>query len=415
MGEAALKLNVDLEWPEVFDPLLYDRLSQYLVFYGGRGGMKSWQFARALAVLTLQTRLRILCTREFQSTIADSVYRVLEDQIEALGLTEYFAFTQNSIKSVNGSEFIFKGLHHNIREIKSTEGVDICWVEEAQSVSKESWEILIPTIRKEGSQIWISFNTRVVDDPTYMTFVVNPPPGCIVKKVGWQDNPWFPRNLDEKRRHLKLVDPEAYDNVWEGNPLKVSDAEIFKGKWRVEAFVAPEDARFYYGADWGFGPDAMTMGRCYIEGRNLYVDYDCYAHGVELDDMPGLWETVPGARDWPILADDSRPELIKFMRKNGFNVRGAPKSWKATDVDAAARQAGSIKESIAYLRNFESIVIHERCKEFALEARMYRYKTDPQTGEVLPLIIDKHNHCWDRTRYALQPLIRAGVDWENLI
>jgi phage terminase large subunit len=415
LPEAALKLDIALVWPEPFDALLYDRESQYLIFYGGRGGMKSWQFARALAIRALQSRELILCTREFQSTIADSVYRVIQDQIEALGLTKYFSFTQTSIKSINGSEFIFKGLRHNVMEIKSTEGVTICWVEEAQRVSKESWDVLIPTIRREGSQIWASFNTGSIDDPTYQYFVVNTPPGTVLRKVGWQDNPWFPKALDQKRRHLQLVDPEAYQNVWEGEPLKVSDAEIFKGKWRVEAFVAPPDARFYYGADWGFGADPMTMGRCYIQDKKLYVDYDCYAYGVELDDMPPLWETVPASREWPILADDSRPELIKFMRKNGFNVRGAPKSWKETDVDASAKKEGSIKEGISYLRNFEAIVIHERCKEMILEAKLYRYKTDPQTGEVLPIIIDKHNHAWDRTRYALQPLIRSGVDWENLL
>jgi phage terminase large subunit len=416
MGEAALKLNIDLEWPEPFDPLLYDFTSSYIVFYGGRGGMKSWQIARALAIRSLQKKERILCTREFQSTIADSVYRVIQDQIEALGLTKYFTFTQGSIKSINGSEFLFKGLHHNVMEIKSTEGITICWVEEAQRVSKESWEVLEPTIRAEGSQIWISFNTGSIDDPTYVRYVVNPPPGTIVRKVGWQDNPWFPKALDVKRRHLKLVDPEAYDNVWEGNPLKVSDAEIFKGKWRVEAFEAPAGMRFYYGADWGFGSDPMTMGRCYIYEKCLWIDYDCYVYGSELDDMPGHWDTVPGSREWPILADDSRPELIKFMRKAGFNVRGAPKSWKESDVDASAKQIGSIREGIAFLRNFEAIIIHERCKEMQLEAKLYRYKMDLQTNEVLPIIIDKHNHGWDRIRYSLQPLIRSNmIDWEALI
>jgi phage terminase large subunit len=410
------KVELDVEWPEVFDPLLFDEESQYLFYYGGRGGAKSWQFARALVLRSLMRKRRILCTREFQSSIADSVYKILEDQIVTLGLEKYFRFTQTNIKAITGSDFIFKGLHHNVREIKSTEGVDICWVEEAQVVSKDSWEVLDPTIRKEGAQIWVSMNTGVVDDPMYQFFVVNTPPGALVRKVGWQDNPYFPATLDKKRRHMGLVDPDAYENVWEGEPLKLSAAQIFHGKYSVETFETPADVqRFYYGADWGFGADPCTMGRCFIRGDELFVDYDCYGYEVDLDDLPALWDTVPGARLWPILADDSRPETIRFMRARGFQVRGAPKSWKDTDLDASAKKEGSIKEGITFLRNFRRIVIHERCKEFAEEAKLYRYKTDPVTEEVLPIIIDKHNHGWDRLRYSLQPLIKAGVDWEALI
>jgi phage terminase large subunit len=168
--------------------------------------------------------LRILCVREFQTSIGDSVHKLLVDQIWALGLQGQFEISDKSIRSHAGAEFLFKGLRKSIQEIKSTEGIDICWVEEAQSVSKESWEILIPTIRKEGSEIWISFNPGEELDPTFQLFVVKPPPGALVVKVNWSDNPWFPKTLDDERRYMRSVDLEAYEHIWGGHCKAITDA-----------------------------------------------------------------------------------------------------------------------------------------------------------------------------------------------
>jgi phage terminase large subunit len=397
---------------EAFD-FLYSP-ARYKVTYGGRGGAKSVQYADALLVKCQIGWERILCTREFQSSIADSVYRLLVDRIAYHGWEAKFAVTLNRIiNKATGAEFLFKGLRYNINEIKSTEGVTIVWVEESQSVSKESWDVLIPTIRREGSEIWVSFNTGEVDDPTYQRFVMNTPPNAVVKKVSYLDNPYFPAVLEQERAYCQKVDPDAYDNIWEGNPKEITNACIFKGKYSVRSFETPENARFYFGSDFGFSQDPLTLVRCFPLDNKLYVDQESWGVGVELNEIPEFYDSVPESRNWTIRADDSRPETISYLKNKGFQIIGAPKSWK--NDDSKANKDGSVKEGIAYLRQYEEIVIHERCKHTADEFKFYAYKVDKLTGEVLPIILDAWNHCIDAIRYALQPLIRQGFSWENLI
>lgn len=393
----------DADLPKIFQSLF--RPARYKVFYGGRGGAKSWSIARALVILGVRQPLRILCAREFQSSIADSVHRLLTDQIFELGLARYYTITQNSITSNVGSQFLFKGLQKSIQEIKSTEGIDICWVEEAQSVSAYSWEILIPTIRKEGSEIWISFNPYEETDPTYVRFVVDPPPDAIVRRVGWRDNPWFPKVLDIERRYMQALDIEAYEHVWGGNPRAITEAVIFGRRTSVETFETPLDARFYFGADWGFSSDPTALVRSFIRDDCLFIDYEAFGHGVEIDETPQLFDSIPGARLWPIKADSSRPETISYMARKGFRIAGAEK-WE-----------GSVEDGIAHLKGFQRIVIHERCKHMREERRLYRYKIDPKTQDVLPVIVDKFNHGWDAVRYSLDGYIQhrgANSVWAKL-
>lgn len=214
-----------VELPEKFLPL-FDPC-RYKVYYGGRGAAKTWSFARALLLLGAQRKHTILCVREFQVSIADSVKQVLENQIEELGLGDFYTVTDKEISGANGTVFLFKGLRRNVQSIKSTEGVTICWVEEAQTVSDTSWEVLIPTIREEGSEIWISFNTGIEEDPTYKRFVSDPPEGALVVKVGWRDNPWFTSALERERQELWRKDRDRYDNVWEGMPRVFSEGSIY--------------------------------------------------------------------------------------------------------------------------------------------------------------------------------------------
>jgi len=201
--------------------------SRYKVLYGGRGGAKSWGIARALLIKAAKEPLRILCAREFMTSMRDSVHKLLTDQITAMGMVSLFEITQNSIRGKNGSEFSFVGLKNNVANVKSYEGVDICWVEEAQTVSRLSWNVLIPTIRKEGSEIWVSFNPELETDETYQRFVVHPPENAIVQKINYSDNPWFPETLDLERVALKDRDPEAYQTVWEGMCRLTVDGAIF--------------------------------------------------------------------------------------------------------------------------------------------------------------------------------------------
>lgn len=198
---------------------------RYKVFFGGRGGAKSWSFADALLTIALERRVRILCARELQVSIADSVHRLLVDRINARKLDRFFRWTNTGIESVTGSEFLFKGLRNNIMEIKSLEGVDYAWVEEAQKVRRQSWELLIPTIRKEGAEIWLSLNPDLETDDTYQRFIANPPDDAVVVKVTYRDNPWFSDTLEAERAYAeRTLDPEDYAHIWEGEPRRKSAA-----------------------------------------------------------------------------------------------------------------------------------------------------------------------------------------------
>jgi phage terminase large subunit len=378
---------------------------RYCVYYGGRGGAKSWAIARFLLAIAAYMKLRILCTRELQTTIADSVYKLLVDQIALLKFNNFYDITKTTIVSKCGSEFLFKGLKHNINEIKSMEAIDICWVEEAQSTSEHSWLVLIPTIRKEDSKFLVSFNTGEVKDPTYQRFVVNPPADCITKKISYRDNPYFPEVLEKERQYLQRVDFDAYQNIWEGEPLSISNATIFKGKYRVDTFETREDERFFHGADWGFSNDPTTLMRCFIRDNKLFVDYEAYGVGVEMDEIPTLFRnSVPTADKWMIKADNSRPETISYLRKqHGLNVTPA-KKWQ-----------GSVEDGISYMKKFEEIVIHPRCKHLIEEVKSYSYKQDAKTGEVLPIIIDKNNHCIDALRYGLDGYIHGKTSFSDFV
>ena len=195
--------------------------------YGGRGGAKSWGISRALLIKGIKSTIRVLCAREFQTSIKDSVHKLLSDQIYAMGLEAHYEITQTTIRGINGTEFIFAGIKNNINGLKSIEGIDYCWVEEANNVTAHSWDILIPTIRKEGSEIWVSFNPELPTDETYKRFVLNPPDNAIVTKLNWNDNPYFPEVLDLERQALLLRDIEAYNNIWEGIPRSTIDGAIF--------------------------------------------------------------------------------------------------------------------------------------------------------------------------------------------
>jgi len=215
------------EFPEKLSCLFQPQHSRYRVLYGGRGGAKSWGIARALLIKGAKEPLRILCAREFMTSMRDSVHKLLCDQIDELGMMGIYEITQNTIRGINGSEFNFVGLRNNIANVKSIEGVDIAWVEEAQTVSATSWNTLIPTIRSDNSEIWVSFNPELETDETYQRFVVNPPDNSVVTKINWNDNPWFPDTLRLEKDSLKLRDMQAYNTVWEGICRQTVDGAVF--------------------------------------------------------------------------------------------------------------------------------------------------------------------------------------------
>jgi phage terminase large subunit len=382
-----------VEIPEVFD-FLFDPAARYKVCYSGRGAAKSWSFARALIIQSSRKPLRVLCAREYQSSIRDSVHRLLSDQIDVMGLSSVFDAGKAEISGKNGSLFIFEGIKHNVTKIKSMEGIDIVWCEEAERISEESWRVLIPTIRKKGSEIWVSFNPDQETDPTYKRFVIDHPNGAIVREVSWEDNPWFPEELRREMEYDYRTDPDAAAWVWGGQCRTITDAQVLKGKWVVQEFApASEWNGPYFGADWGFAKDPTVLIKLWVHNHKLWIEYEAYGIGVDIADTPTLFDAIPESRRYVIRADNARPETINHVRKAGFRIIGADK-WK-----------GSIEDGISFLRSFEQIIIHPRCKHIAQEARLWSYKTDKLTGDVLPKLQEGHEHCWDASRYALQPMI----------
>lgn len=378
------------------------RPHRYKVFYGGRGSGKSFSVARALILIASRATVRVLCCREIQNSIRDSSYQLLKDMVQRLGLESQFVFTDQEIRCpATGSRFIFKGLLRNEQSVKSTEGIDICWVEEAQTVSESSWEVLIPTIRKPYSEIWVTFNPLNSDDPTTQRFIEHAPPEAYVRKVNYDENPYFPEELRKELEWDKAHDFEKYLHIWEGYPRTISDAQIFKGRYVVEDF--PDDLwekadRLFFGADFGFARDPSTLVRCFIYEDRLYIDHEAYGVGVEIDELPQLYRSVPGAEEWPIKADAARPETISYLSRAGFRISAADK-WQ-----------GSIEDGIAFIKSFEKVVIHPRCRHTADEFRLYSYKVDRLTQEVLPVVVDKFNHCVDGLRYALVDYIKARTN-----
>ena len=381
---------------------LFDKTTdfRYIVFYGGRAGRKSWEVAKSLIIRAINNpNLLILCTREIQNSIQDSVLRLLANQIERMGVSHYFEIQKTTIRcKTSGSEFIFKGLNGlTIDSIKSLEGADICWVEEAHSVSEHSWQVLIPTIRKPGSQIIITFNPDLVSDPVYRRFVLNTPPKTYVCKVNYLQNPDCPQEVTDEAEYLKRVDYESYAHIWLGEVREHSDAQIFKGKYRIESFEVDDTfGNPLFGSDWGFAQDPNTLVKVYVKGRKLYIRSEVYRIGCEIEDTPAMYDHMPDVRNYIVRADSARPELVKYMQGKGFKIVSVDK-W-----------SGSVEDGISFIRSFEEVIIHSDCPHTAEEFRLYSYKVDKRTGDILPEVVDMNNHCIDGVRYALQPLIRTN-------
>jgi len=392
--------------------------SRYKVAKGGRGGSKSWGFVGVAVTLGALRPLRILWVRETQSSIKESVHALLKNRIESLELERYYDPGESVIKGKNGTEHVFAGIKTDPGKIKSAEGFDICVVVEAEKVSKQSWKTLIPTIRARGSEIWVEFNPREKTDPTSAMFIERMPPRCRRVHVNWADNPWFPPELELERQYaLQLVrdaqdDDERvqlqadYDHVWEGAYQTRSDAAVFRRRVVFDSFEDPPESaktRFHYGADWGFANDPTALIRFWITDhtdergqayQELWISHEAYGYRCEIDETPALFDTVPGARAWPIKGDAARPETISYLRRQGFNI------------DAAEKWQGSVEDGIAHIKGFRRIHIHERCKRLQEEARLYSYKIDRLTHQVLPIIVDAYNHGWDAVRYGLDGYIQ---------
>lgn len=400
--------------PKAYFPAKFKVLFQparYKSMRGGRGSAKSWSAARALVLLMCQKPLRVLCARELQNSISESVHRLICDQTLELGVLHNFVITDKAIRCVNGGEFIFAGIRSNPMKIKSMEGIDVCWVEEASVISERSWELLIPTIRsgrvytgRDGAQepeIWLTWNPDMADDPTYLRFVESKPPGCVDVIVNWSDNPFFPEILRREKDYDYGRDPELAAHVWGGECRTNSEAQIFKGRYTVDFFTPPEDVVWKHGMDFGFANDPNAVVKSYITGESeneeLWVYDEIYEYSVELDDLPELMRRrMPTLLKWPVYGDNARPETISYLR------RTVP-----CNMIPATKWGGSVEDGIAHLKGFRKIHVHSvNCPHTAREFRLYSYKQDKRTEDVLPVVLDAWNHSIDGIRYSLDKVIQ---------
>ena len=420
-------------------PLL--KPSRYKGIYGGRGSGKSHFFAElGVEHLVINPQHRMVCIREVQRTLAQSVKRLIEDKIISLDVGHLFDVTENEIRTKHGGLIIFIGMQDRTAEsIKSLEGYDIAWVEEAQSLSQRSLDLLRPTIRSPQSELWFSWNPRYPSDPVdrllrednplNQTDKAKPPPGTITVKVNGDENPWFPKILLTEMEYDRSRDIDRYNHVWRGAYLTSSEATVFHN-WSIREFnLIPTDHStkppygvlltngasgpvrvdnpgdepliFRFGADWGFAKDPTVLVRCFQIDANpeqpkptIYIDHEAWSIGCEITDTPNLFKTIPESLRYPIIADSARPEIISHMRKQRFNIIPSKKGAK------------SVEEGIRFLKSYD-MVVHPRCKHTIDELTTYSYKIDTHTNAILPVLKDTKNHVIDSLRYAFEGVRRV--------
>lgn len=373
---------------------------RYRGAYGGRGSAKSMSFAMMAAVFGYREPLRILCGRELQVSVKNSFHAELKNAIASEPwLADWYDVGENYLRGPNGTEFIFAGFRHNMSSIKSMAQIDICIVEEAEDVPEASWLELEPTIRAARSEIWPIWNPKRDGSPVDTRFIKQCPPGASIIQMNWRDNPKFPKVLNDLRlRQQQNLDDGTYRHIWEGAYLKRSKAQILADKLSVREFTPQAHwSGPYYGLDFGFAQDPTAAVRFWVGDDRLWVEHESGGIGLDIDKTaPHLMEDVPGIAQHIVRADCARPESISYLSRHGM-----PR------IVAAPKWAGSVEDGIAWLRSFAEIVVHERCTRTADECRLYSYKTDRLTGDVLPVIVDDNNHFIDAIRYGAAPLIRT--------
>ena len=367
--------------------------------FGGRGSGKSQGFATIACVWGYSEPLRFLCLREFQNSIPESFYAELKKVIESYDwMQSFYTITNESIKGANGTEFIFKGLRNNLSSIKSIAKIDVCIVEEAEDISDAAWEVLEPTIRAPKSEIWVIWNPKHKGSATDKRFRIDAPPRSCVVEMNYGDNPFFPAELDEQRLHQqRTLDPSKYACIWQCAYYELSEAQVFRGNYRVESFEV--DSSFngaYYGLDFGFANDPTAGVECYIKDNVLYIRRECGKTGLELDATAEyVLRHMPNAAKCVVRADSARPESISYLKRHGLQKIVGVKKGK-----------GSVEDGVELIKSFDTVIIHPDCRNVADEFRLYSYKTDRLSGDILPILIDANNHWIDALRYALEPIMR---------
>lgn len=368
--------------PKVFRGL--QQAARYKVFYGGRGAAKSESVGRYLLLSGTEKPLTILCAREYQSSIKQSVKQLLENLISELGLTSFYRVLTTEIEGQNGTRFIFAGLRHNINNIKSIPNISKCWVEEAQTVSDASWSVLIPTIRAEDSEIIITFNPELADDPTYKRFVLSPPKGAIVQKVSYRDNKYFPDVLERERVELFERDPIAYDHVWEGNPRAAVEGAVFAQQLsKAEQEGRITDVEYNPSIPvhtyWDLGKsDKTAIWFCQYAGMQWRVLHHYSNFLQPLEHYIDYVQAQAFTYGTHYLPHDARQDRLGMQRSIEDQARAALGNVEV--VDRVARKAQSIEAAKAI---FDICVFDSsKCSDGLNDLRKYRYALDAQSGRV---------------------------------
>jgi len=388
--------RLDIQTPRWMMPFFDEKT--YKGVYGGRGSGKSHAVAEYIVERCVAAKTDVVCLREVQRSLNFSVKKLIESKIEKFGVGHLFDVQYDKIKCSNGGMIIFNGLAtHSADSIKSLEGFDIFWFEEAQSCSRRSMDLLLPTLRKEGGEIVFTWNPDQATDPVDVLFRTpgKDLPDSVCIRVNYDDNPWFPDVLQKQMHYMRDRDPDKYAHIWLGEYNQRTEARVFKN-WTVEEFETPDNAVHRLGADFGFSIDPTVLLRCHITGRKMFIDYEAYSLKCEITHMPELFMQVPDAEKWPMCADSSRPETISHLRNHGF-----PK------ITASVKGSRSVEEGISWLQAYD-IIVHPRCRHTIDELSTYKWKVDDMTGDILPVLADKDNHLIDALRYANENLRRAA-------
>lgn len=386
----------EIKLPAVFAPLVEPK--RWKIARGGRGSGKSQFFGTyGVGRMASVPGFRIVCVREIQNSIKDSVKQLIEDKITEMGLTGFFTVTDQEIRGRNGSLCIFRGLqNHTAASIKSLEGFDAAWIEEAQTISQASLDILTPTIRKPGSELWASYNPGDETDPIDVLARTLPPELATVVTANWSDNPFFPDVLRADLEHDRATQPDKFMHVWEGRYRSLSEARIFRN-WRIGDVAAPSRAIWRGGVDFGFANDPTFALRCCLIGdRLLYIDAEASEIGVPTEALPTLIGQVPEFGKWPSTGDSARPETIDYLKRHGY-----PR------MQSARKGKGSVEDGITFLQGLD-IVVSPRCPNLIREFSSYAYQIDKRTNQILPIPEDANNHGIDALRYATERLHRKG-------
>ena len=401
--------TLQVRLPSKLEPVFTPKYVRYRCAYGGRGSGKTMSFAQMAILRAYAEKKRILCAREIMNSIKESVHAELCHAVEMLGLSAFFDCGKTYINCLtSGSEIFYTGLYRNLDSVKGIGQVDICWVDEAENASEQSWLKLVPSIRANNSEIWASWNPERLDSATRKRFIVSPPESIAIAEINWRDNPWFPAVLEAERVTLQSRDHDAYMHVWEGQCITRSDAQVMAGRWEVKEFDDSGMGTPLFGADWGFSQDPTAVIKCYAHNQALWVSHEAFGKGVDLIDLPAMFEQIPDIRQHRIYCDSARPETISHMRGAGF------------DCVAADKWSGSVKDGISHLRGaYDKIYIHTRCVNLISEMGNYCYRVDRHTDLPTDVIVDAHNHGIDALRYAVGNRIKrkheTAEKWARMI